>query len=274
MDTHFDTEHPQAGATPDREAARTAAIKDATLDDLARMRRVGMNFIERLDARAAGGMTEAELEGMKRVGDDCIAFERVARAVRQIVALEHETVGIRPMPRYRDAGRGGGTGAPGDADDDTEDEEERMWRDTARNALRTRSTRGVQNDLKDRPDRKQAAKDRAAEDAIINPAKDRMLRHMNRILDAAEADLEAAGTLAEAKRGSPWERVTVYIHRVPHPRFTALLEEMAGDPDGAIFAALVRKHAKHRPPFEQPPPQAPPEPEPDAAGTRRRRGAG
>jgi hypothetical protein len=95
---------------PDGEAARVADIKTVTLDALAEMRAVGMNFIRRLDKRAAGEMNEFELKGMERVGDDCVAFERMARAVRQIIALEQETVGIRPTPGSGGGSTGDGTG--------------------------------------------------------------------------------------------------------------------------------------------------------------------
>ena len=73
-----------------RDDARAEAVKTGTLDALAEMRGAGMNFIRRLDKRAAGLMDETELAGMARVGDDCVAFERMARAVRQIIVLEQE----------------------------------------------------------------------------------------------------------------------------------------------------------------------------------------
>ena len=67
----------------------------AQLADLARLRVIGMEMAERigaLSAELAGEKTEEALEGCERLA---LAFTRVSRAVRQVVALEQEAMGLR-----------------------------------------------------------------------------------------------------------------------------------------------------------------------------------
>ena len=168
----------------EREAARVEGIKDATLGDMAEMRAIGMRMVRRLDKRSAGEMSAEEEKGMKRVGDDCVAFERTTRAVRQIIALEHETVGIRPMPRYGEGGsRHDGSDRRGGGGE-------------GRERLRTGSTRGYRNDLKDRPDR-----DREKQE-LLKEADAAFGEQITRIDAAAGLDLEAGGMGAEAAKAS------------------------------------------------------------------------
>jgi hypothetical protein len=207
-----------------RDDARAEAVKTGTLDALAEMRGAGMNFIRRLDKRAAGQMDETELAGMARVGDDCVAFERMARAVRQIIALEQETVGIRPMPQ---PGTGGGSSGRRQDGDDTNDNPARPER------LRTGSTRGARNDLKDR---------RYEEDAVER--KEAFVAAIARVDGAAKLDLAAAGLAAEAAAQSPLARITVMIYAVPRPHFEACLQAMSLEPLHAGVGAMIRGSAR------------------------------
>jgi hypothetical protein len=218
----------------EREAARVEGIKDATLGDMAEMRAIGMRMVRRLDKRSAGEMSAEEEKGMKRVGDDCVAFERTTRAVRQIIALEHETVGIRPMPRYGDGG------SRHDAGDRRGGGGER---------LRTGSTRGYRSDLKDKPERDWEEEHKQAQAATM--------AQLARIDAAAVLDLEAGGMGEVAAKDSPLSRITILIYEVPRPNFEACLEAMAREPDEAWTGAWVRKRAKpgsYRPPPHRRPP--------------------
>jgi hypothetical protein len=206
---------------------------DATLDDLALMRRAGVNIVRRIDRRSLGEMSPAEEKGMERVGDDCAAFERVARAVRQIIALEHETAGIRPMPQPRggsadDGGGGSGLNA----------------HSGGRESLRTGSTRGVRNDLKDPVEPEWTEEDQQA-----------YVARMERVIAAAEADIAAAAKTEEAKKASPFTRITSMIYSVPRPNFEACLDAMSREISDATTGALVRKWAKpgsYTPPYKPP----------------------
>jgi hypothetical protein len=222
---------------PDGEAVRVAEIKNATLDALAEMRAIGMNFIRRLDKRAAGEMNEFELKGMERVGDDCVAFERMARAVRQIIALEQETVGIRPMPRPG-GGSGGDNRSEGGGDGANDNATGRRER------LRTGGTRGTRDDLKDAREKERAqAREKAFFAAIA------------RIVAAADMELKAAGKEAEVAKAAPVKRATVMIYAVPRPNFEACLQAMSLEPLNAGTAALIRKMGKpgtYRPPYKPP----------------------
>jgi hypothetical protein len=221
----------------EREAARVEGIKDATLGDMAEMRAIGMRMVRRLDKRSAGEMSAEEEKGMKRVGDDCVAFERTTRAVRQIIALEHETVGIRPMPRYGEGGsHNGGSDRRGGGGE-------------GRERLRTGSTRGYRSDLKDKPERDWEEERKKAHAATM--------AQLARIDAAAVLDLEAGGMGEVAAKDSPLSRITILIYEVPRPNFEACLEAMAREPDEAWTGAWVRKRAKpgsYRPPPHRRPP--------------------
>jgi hypothetical protein len=222
---HDDQPRDSVPSAAEREAARVEGIKDATLGDMAEMRAIGMRFARRLDKRSAGEMSAEEEKGMRRVGDDCVAFERTTRAVRQIIALEHETVGIRPMPRYGEGGsHNGGSDRRGGGGE-------------GRERLRTGSTRGYRSDLKDRPDR-----DREKQE-LLKEADAAFGEQITRIDKAAGLDLEAGGMGAEAAKSSPHTRITRMIYEVPRPNFEACLEAMAREPRDSWTSAWVRKNA-------------------------------
>jgi hypothetical protein len=82
---------------------REAAVRETNdaVDDLARLRAIGMNHAERTDREASGILTCAEQEAVGRGTDPAIKFVRVARAVRQIVVLQQEVLGLRPVAGVR-----------------------------------------------------------------------------------------------------------------------------------------------------------------------------
>jgi hypothetical protein len=86
--------------------AREMPVREtaAALGDLQHLRSYAMGFAERLDRQARGLLTVAEQENAER-GDLSLKFVRTARSVRQIVVLEQETMGLRPIPEARAAAR-------------------------------------------------------------------------------------------------------------------------------------------------------------------------
>jgi hypothetical protein len=163
----------------------------------------------------------------------------MARAVRQIVALEQETVGIRPMPQAG-GGSAGGSGGDKQHSGGANDNASR------RESLRTGSTRGARNDLKD-------AKDKA--DADYQKHRKNFMAMVGRLVAAADMDLRAAGKGDEVAKASPAYRVTVMIYAVPRPNFEACLAAMSLEPMEAATAALIRKMGKpgtYRPPHKPP----------------------
>ena len=74
---------------------------EAQLQDLNRMRAVGMGFIDRLDRRAQGLLRFDEEKAFESSGDIFLGFARVSRAVRQIIVLEQEIFGLPQPPGLR-----------------------------------------------------------------------------------------------------------------------------------------------------------------------------
>ena len=90
----------------DPNAARTARHL-ATLD---RLEAVGMSLVDRIERVSSGTASEAEA-ALFAEQDVVLAFTRVARAVRQIIVLSQETIGLRAPPGSRGLSQGGtGTG--------------------------------------------------------------------------------------------------------------------------------------------------------------------
>ncbi len=70
------------------------------LRELARMRAVGMRMVRQIDRDLRGKSSEAETARFARGSKGlCWDFIGVARAVRQIIVLEHELAGLRPAER-------------------------------------------------------------------------------------------------------------------------------------------------------------------------------
>jgi hypothetical protein len=163
----------------------------------------------------------------------------MARAVRQIIALEQETVGIRPTPGSGGGSTGDGTGDSRSGGDGANDNATGR-----RERLRTGGTRGARDDLKDAREKERAeAREKAFFAAIA------------RIVAAADLDLKAAGKEAEVAKASPASRVTIMIYAVPRPNFEACLQAMSLEPLNAGTAALIRKMGKpgtYRPPYKPP----------------------
>jgi hypothetical protein len=78
--------------------AAMEAFKGARLEELARMRRVGMACAERIGLAFAGGLERAEVAALAGKDGLLLRFLRTQRAVRQIVILEMELVGLRQAP--------------------------------------------------------------------------------------------------------------------------------------------------------------------------------
>ena len=91
---------------PPRPASPLAGIEEGMradeLESLGFLRRCGCNIAEKLDRHASGLLLFREQPAFEGV-DVALAFSRVAKAVRQIVVLEQETAGVRPMPVRREA---------------------------------------------------------------------------------------------------------------------------------------------------------------------------
>jgi hypothetical protein len=82
---------------------REAAVRETNdaVDDLARLRAIGMSHAERTDREAAGLLTCNEQNPLARGADPAIKFVRVARAVRQAIVLQQELLGLRPVAGAR-----------------------------------------------------------------------------------------------------------------------------------------------------------------------------
>lgn len=82
------------------------AVIDMTirqLEELKRMKAAGMLIVDRIDRTLKGKLTPAEeaiiTRGRRGI---CKDFGTVARAIRQIIILEQELTGLRPIQRDRD----------------------------------------------------------------------------------------------------------------------------------------------------------------------------
>ena len=94
-----------AGPAQEKRATAAEIWQAEQLGDLRRMREIGMNFVERLERRASGLLLEREERAFLDAGDICLGFARVTRAVRQIIVLEQEMLGLREPPVARAVGR-------------------------------------------------------------------------------------------------------------------------------------------------------------------------
>jgi hypothetical protein len=103
-------------AAPDEEAALARARTETQLDSLAEARELTLGFLKRLDRVAEGLSAERQVELLAENGQMILNVVRTDRAVRQIVAMEQEVMGLRepPAPRggvgSRNGSGGGGSG--------------------------------------------------------------------------------------------------------------------------------------------------------------------
>jgi hypothetical protein len=81
------------------------AFRDSRLDELARLRQIGIAGAERISRCMQGKATPAEAALLASKDGLFVEFMRTSRAVRQVIVLEMELVGLRPAPD-RDAPRG------------------------------------------------------------------------------------------------------------------------------------------------------------------------
>ena len=72
------------------------------LDDLARLRAFGMGMAEDISRLTSKVTAEETREAVECCGVLSLAFSRVARSVRQVVALEEEAMGLREMRKTRE----------------------------------------------------------------------------------------------------------------------------------------------------------------------------
>jgi hypothetical protein len=99
-------------AAPDEEAAFLRARTGKQLDSLAEARELTLGFLRRLDRVAEGLSAERQVELLAENGQMILNVVRTDRAVRQIVAMEQEVMGLRepPAPRGGFGGRNGSGG--------------------------------------------------------------------------------------------------------------------------------------------------------------------
>jgi len=84
-----DAQQPKLKRSPD------APIVESELADLCRLRAIGMEIAEQVGRRAAGELSGHQEKALGRTADATLSFARIARAVRQIVVLEQEIMGLR-----------------------------------------------------------------------------------------------------------------------------------------------------------------------------------
>ncbi len=80
-------------------------FRDSRLDELARLREIGIAGAERISRCMQGKATPAEAALLASKDGLLVEFMRTSRAVRQVIVLEMELMGLRPAPD-RDAPRG------------------------------------------------------------------------------------------------------------------------------------------------------------------------
>jgi len=97
------TNRPDSEAANDAVARMQAIVLEMTvrqLEELARMRAIGMTAVRQLERSMLGRLSPAEEAVFARRSRGIINdFVKVARAVRQIIVLERELAGLRPSRR-------------------------------------------------------------------------------------------------------------------------------------------------------------------------------
>ena len=101
------TDPSQSDPPQDAAAEALVRLKLGRFEDLARMREVAMNFVERCERRGSGLLMEREEQAFGS-SNVCLDLARVTRIVRQTMVLEMEMTGERPIP----AGRAAAAPAP------------------------------------------------------------------------------------------------------------------------------------------------------------------
>ena len=91
--------HTQADPQDQPPAEVLRQLKASQMAEILDMRAVGSEIMERLGRHASGLLMEREERAF--IGDVCLGFTRVTRAIRQIIALEMELTGQRPAPPVR-----------------------------------------------------------------------------------------------------------------------------------------------------------------------------
>jgi hypothetical protein len=81
----------------------TMALRETNdaIEDLRRLRQIGMEHAERTSREGRDLLTFDERDGLARGTDPGLKFNRIARTVRQIVVLQQELLGNRPVAGIR-----------------------------------------------------------------------------------------------------------------------------------------------------------------------------
>jgi hypothetical protein len=103
-----------------------ARLALAQLEALRIARDATVNIIDKIDRASAGLLEAREDHPMSGTVDLCLAFDRAARTLRQIIVLEQEVAGLRePQRRYSPAAPADGAAPKTAAPNDSEDRAER-----------------------------------------------------------------------------------------------------------------------------------------------------
>jgi hypothetical protein len=87
-----------------RARERPERMKAAALDDLERLQHIAMDMAEIVGRRSRGLLRQDEREGGMAEGDNVLDLVRISRAVRQIIVLQEEILGLRERPVRRAPG--------------------------------------------------------------------------------------------------------------------------------------------------------------------------
>lgn len=101
---------------PDPAAERVARRVERQFEGLDRLRAIGLNLAERIDRVSAGEASKGEARAFAGQQDIVLAFARLSRAVRQIIVLEQEMMGLRAPPAARASAGAAGRGTGGALD--------------------------------------------------------------------------------------------------------------------------------------------------------------
>ena len=101
-----------AQTAPEESTHPYAARRARQLGRLDRLEDVGMKLVDQIERVSSG--EAREIDAVLFDGQDIVlAFTRVARAVRQIMVLSQETMGMRPPKGARGVAQGGGRNGAG-----------------------------------------------------------------------------------------------------------------------------------------------------------------
>ncbi len=109
---------PPGGEACGGEQGDATALRERRLDELERLLAAGMETVRQISQWSKGALGPDEVKVLAGKGGIAEEYVRVARAIRQVIVLEQELMGLRPGPP-RD---GGGEPPDDEGDDDHEAE--------------------------------------------------------------------------------------------------------------------------------------------------------